>query len=99
MLTCTTVGKNKSHSRKSSQSGSGNNNGQPSKKLKSSAEDVLAEAGKHGNYTEMALSDKVSSIDCKELVSCPHYIERVYDGHTFPGPMSFQCGMWDSTSH
>ena len=50
---------------------------------------MLAEAGKHDNYTEMALFDKVSSIDCKELVSFPHYIKRVCDGHTFPGPMSF----------
>ena len=82
LLTCTTVGKSKSHSRKSSQSGSGIriNNGSPSKRLKSSAKDVLAEARKHGNYTEMALFDKVSSIDCKELVSCPHYIKLVCDG-------------------
>ena len=101
LLTCTTVGKSKSHSRKSSQSGSGNNNGPPSKKLKSSAKDVLAEAGKHGNYTEMALFDKVSSIDYIELVSCPHYVKRDCDGqqYTFPGPMSFQSDMWDSTSH
>lgn len=53
------VGKSKSHSRKSSQSGSSGNNGPPSKRMKSSTKDVLAEATKHGSYSEMALFDKV----------------------------------------
>ncbi|XP_019864517.1 PREDICTED: paired amphipathic helix protein Sin3a [Amphimedon queenslandica] len=46
----------KAHSRKSSQSSSA---GLPSKKSKNSAKDVLAEAGKHGNYVEVALFDKI----------------------------------------
>ena len=46
----------KAHSRKSSQSSSA---GLPSKKSKNSAKDVLAEAGKHSNYVEVALFDKV----------------------------------------
>lgn len=46
----------KAHSRKSSQSSSV---GPPGKKSKNSAKDVLTEAGKHGNYVEVALFDKV----------------------------------------
>ena len=50
-------GSRPAHSRKSSQSG--NNSLAPGKKPKSSAKDVLAEAGKHTNYAELALFDKV----------------------------------------
>ena len=65
------VGRSKSHSRRSSQSGTGNNSGAPpTKKPKSSAKDVLAEAGKHSNYTEMALFDKVIQYICVVTCSC-----------------------------
>ena len=74
------MGRSKSHSRKSSQSGTGNNSGAPpTKKPKSSAKDVLAEAGKHSNYTEMALFDKVIHmcsymyISGKITVQCVQY--------------------------
>ena len=53
------------HGRKGSQSGA-NSSGGPTKKPKSSAKDVLAEAGKHTNYAELALFDKVC------LKSLPH---------------------------
>ncbi|XP_064388294.1 paired amphipathic helix protein Sin3a-like isoform X2 [Halichondria panicea] len=46
------------HSRKASQSGSTSSGG-GGKKPKSSAKDVLAEAAKHTNYTEVALFDKI----------------------------------------
>ena len=47
------------HSRKTSQSGLNSSGNSQSKKPKSSAKDVLAEAGKHTNYVELALFDKV----------------------------------------
>ena len=64
------VGKSKSHSRKSSQSSSSNNNGPPSKRIKNSTKDVLAEAGKHSSYSEMALFDKVlyTSQQCGPII-------------------------------
>lgn len=47
------------HGRKSSQSSVNSSMNSQGKKPKSSAKDVLAEAGKHTNYVELALFDKV----------------------------------------
>ena len=48
------------HGRKSSQSSVNSGLNSQGKKPKSSAKDVLAEAGKHTNYVELAIFDKVS---------------------------------------
>lgn len=71
------VGKSKSHSRKSSQSSS-NNNGPPSKRMKSNSKDVLAEAGKHGGYSELALFDKVQDSILMCRCTCISGITSVY---------------------
>ena len=55
------TGKGSKGTRKASQSGT-NSSGGHAKKPKNSAKDVLAEAGKHANYAELALFDNVCSV-------------------------------------
>lgn len=71
----------KSHGRKSSQSGL---SCPPGKRSKSSAKDVLAEAGRHGNYVELALFDKViliifCIIDMLSKIHKSLHNQEVYD--------------------